>query len=127
MNGTYTINNGSKEVYFENNFPDTCVVKIGAEWCEPCKDVEKFLTEKKKEYSFVFLTVDVDENESIMEEYDITILPTFLFFFEGKCNKVQTHDKKLIAMELDRLNTNIINQISDKPTYNFNSKDDDDF
>lgn len=48
----------------------------------PFQELEKQLT------NVVFLKIDVDENEDIAQEYDISAMPTFVFIKNG--NKVDS-------------------------------------
>jgi thioredoxin 1 len=56
----------------ENN-PGVIVVKYGAEWCRPCKQIESYLQEKKKELAedMEYYSLDVDE------DYDLYALLKF--------------------------------------------------
>ncbi|KAH9366721.1 hypothetical protein HPB48_008778 [Haemaphysalis longicornis] len=57
------------------------VVDFYATWCGPCKMIEPFLKQQSEIYKdqVVFLKVDVDENEEIASQYEISCMPTFLF------------------------------------------------
>lgn len=57
------------------------VVDFYATWCGPCKMIEPFLKQQSDILSdvVIFLKVDVDENEEIASEYEISCMPTFLF------------------------------------------------
>uniref|UniRef100_A0A8D9B3L8 Thioredoxin n=1 Tax=Cacopsylla melanoneura TaxID=428564 RepID=A0A8D9B3L8_9HEMI len=56
------------------------VIDFYATWCGPCKQIAPKIEELAAEYQdVVFLKVDVDENEDIAMEYDISSMPTFVF------------------------------------------------
>ena len=48
------------------------VIKIGAEWCFPCRALDKQLENFNK---CEVIRYDVDENENIVEEYKIRNIP----------------------------------------------------
>ncbi|XP_034254050.1 thioredoxin-2 [Thrips palmi] len=56
------------------------VIDFFATWCGPCKIIAPKLVELSAEYpDVVFLKVDVDENEDIATDYNISAMPTFVF------------------------------------------------
>jgi thioredoxin len=60
------------------------IVDFSAEWCGPCKRIAPDFEElSKKNTNVVFLKVDVDSAEKLAEAYEISALPTFLFFIKG--------------------------------------------
>lgn len=62
------------------------VIDFFATWCGPCKRISPLLDELAKEYAddLVFLKVDVDENDDLVKEYKIDIMPTFIFKRKGE-------------------------------------------
>ncbi|CAG0922345.1 unnamed protein product [Notodromas monacha] len=57
------------------------VVDFFATWCGPCTQIAPKMEELSKEYTdVVFLKVDVDELEELTTLYNISCMPTFLFF-----------------------------------------------
>ncbi|XP_043658187.1 thioredoxin-T [Drosophila teissieri] len=61
------------------------VVDFYANWCGPCKIIAPKLEELAQQYSdsAVVLKVNVDENEEITIEYNVTSMPTFVFIRGG--------------------------------------------
>lgn len=47
------------------------VIKYGAEWCAPCKDLETYLNLLKIEFS----SVDTDKHPEILEERKLNTIP----------------------------------------------------
>jgi len=61
------------------------VIDFFATWCGPCKRIAPTY-EKLSEslLSIVFLKVDVDESPELVNEFDISAMPTFVFLKDGK-------------------------------------------
>ncbi|KAK0185236.1 putative thioredoxin [Armillaria mellea] len=71
--------------------PKPVVVDFWATWCGPCKmigPVFKKLAEKPEFSGVEFYTVDADEQPDIMDEVQVSSMPTFLAFKDG--NKIGT-------------------------------------
>lgn len=66
------------------------VVDFFATWCGPCKMIAPLLDKFSAEYSQAkFIKVDVDEFGEIAQEYEVSSMPTVLFFKGGQViNKV---------------------------------------
>lgn len=63
-------------------------VDFSAEWCGPCKTIAPIYTNLAKKNSIPdvlgFAKVDVDAVHDIARRYQISAMPTFMFFKEGK-------------------------------------------
>lgn len=60
-------------------------VDFHAVWCAPCKITEpivKELSDEMKDMKFV--SVDVDQNPKVSQQYAIFSIPTFMIFRDGK-------------------------------------------
>ncbi|KAK0463944.1 putative thioredoxin [Desarmillaria tabescens] len=71
--------------------PKPAVIDFWATWCGPCKmigPVFKKLSEKPEFASVDFYTVDGDEQPDIMDELQVSSMPTFIAFKDG--NKIGT-------------------------------------
>lgn len=65
------------------------VIDFYATWCGPCKMIGPQVENLAQERSdVIFLKVDVDECEDIVDEYRINSMPTFVFIKEGKVLQV---------------------------------------
>ena len=55
-------------------------------WAEPCIQTADMLSALAKEFAeqFVFAKVDVDENEALVERFNIKNVPTLKVFVDGK-------------------------------------------
>ncbi len=75
-----------------------------APWCGPCRMMEPVLEEAANEWSgnLTVGKVNVDENPSTAQKYDILSIPTLLVFSEGHVVKklVGAMPKKRLAEEL---------------------------
>ena len=62
------------------------IVKIGAQWCCPCRMLENTISEIEgtNPENVIFYAVDVDEAETdLLEKYMIQSVPVMLFFNDG--------------------------------------------
>ncbi|XP_055349028.1 thioredoxin-2-like [Paramacrobiotus metropolitanus] len=60
------------------------VIDFHATWCGPCRQIGPKFEEFSEKFDAVFLKVDVDESEDIPSEYEISVMPTFVFIKNGK-------------------------------------------
>ncbi|XP_019875278.1 thioredoxin-2 [Aethina tumida] len=81
---THVANQADLEQKLKDAGGNLVVIDFFATWCGPCKMISPKLEELAQEYSdVVFLKVDVDENEEIAMEYNISSMPTFVFIKNG--------------------------------------------
>jgi thioredoxin 1 len=57
------------------------LVDFHADWCGPCIAMETFLREVTTDATIA--TVDADEAEALADTFDVTTLPTLLFYADG--------------------------------------------
>lgn len=82
------------------------IVKFTATWCKPCKAVEPCFNALAEEYrnSAHFVSVDIDEFDSVAEKYWVKAIPRFIVFRDG-CTKVDelfgSDEKKLTKLVRD--------------------------
>lgn len=61
------------------------VVDFFATWCGPCKTIAPELVKLSKTYENAdFLKVDVDELAQVAEKAEVTAMPTFVLYKNGK-------------------------------------------
>ncbi|PHJ19634.1 thioredoxin-like protein tlp1 [Cystoisospora suis] len=68
-------------------YPKLKIVQFSASWCFPCKQISPVVEKwsgKIPSEEVQFFHVDIDECQDLAEEYDISSVPTFLFFKDGK-------------------------------------------
>ena len=76
------------------------VIDFFATWCGPCKRIAPVFESLAEKLSsrIVFLKVDVDEAPELLDLYDISAMPTFIFLKDGKLvRRVEGAD--LMALE----------------------------
>lgn len=65
----------------------TIVIDFFATWCGPCKMLSPILAKLSEEEDykgFKFWKVDVDENESLVKDFNIYAMPTLVIVKGGK-------------------------------------------
>jgi thioredoxin len=62
------------------------LVDFGAEWCPPCRKMQPVLDALQNEMKDKFKLVKVDGgiNTAVMQQLDVSILPTFIVYKNGK-------------------------------------------
>ncbi|MCL2403437.1 MAG: thioredoxin [Coriobacteriia bacterium] len=56
-----------------------------APWCGPCRAMEPILTEVATEHpEFTIAKINVDENPTTTQQFDVMSIPTFVIFKDGK-------------------------------------------
>ncbi len=65
---------------------ENVVVDFWAEWCMPCRMIAPVIEELAKDFAgkVVFAKLNTDENPFIASRYNITGIPTLIFFKKGK-------------------------------------------
>lgn len=61
------------------------VIDFFATWCGPCKRIAPTYEKLSEAFTNItFLKVDVDESAELVNMYDISAMPTFVFLKNGK-------------------------------------------
>lgn len=75
--------------HFHNalNTFDLVVVDFYADWCGPCKQMHKVIEDLATDKDcddILFIKVNTDHQRSLSNRFNITSLPTIIFFVDGK-------------------------------------------
>lgn len=63
---------------------DAVIVDFHADWCGPCIAMEAFLEEIEDDTEAAIATVDTEEREALPAAFDVSTLPTLLFYRESE-------------------------------------------
>ena len=78
----------NKEI-IDNKKP--AIVKFSSRTCPACISAEKPFNNLAKETpDIIFATVEKDKNRALFQKYNISSMPTFLYFNNGKIVETQT-------------------------------------
>lgn len=98
-----TINNYADFITAINEH-EVCLVKIGADWCGPCKVVQKNIEDIEKLHSDVyFIDVDAEEADDIVDEFGVRNVPVVLVVKNGEVDSKTVGVQTQAQLE-DRLN-----------------------
>lgn len=90
------------KTFKEENKDALHIVKVGAEWCGPCKVVSKMISNLNQELigNTMFAEVDIEEegNDDIVTEFGIRNIPVILVFKEN-----ELVEKKVGSLTTDAL------------------------
>lgn len=96
------------------------IYKFSAKWCGPCKQLAPVLNELlvNAELSSYFEEIDIEENEEMVEEYGIKVLPTTIFLKDSQIlHKIESFDVQKIKEAV--LNVQKMKENSTRQTVEF--------
>lgn len=76
------------DAWFQNEVlgqSEPVVVKFGAEWCGPCRSLDKVIDQyQQKSGSVNVVKIDVDERGDLASHYNVSGIPKVIMFKSGK-------------------------------------------
>ena len=57
---------------------------FNAGWCGPCKAMKPMLDELAETASYKIVSIDIDEEDELAEEYDVSSIPCLVVFKGGE-------------------------------------------
>jgi Grx4 family monothiol glutaredoxin len=93
------------EEEFKKIIKKKVIIHLWADWCSPCQEMDKFLLQLQKKYqTFQLLKVEAEGQPEITEKYEVTVVPTFLYFENEKLvGKVEGANPKGILQTITDL------------------------
>ena len=77
------IKNNELDDIIKNN--NKVIVDCYAPWCGPCKMISPIMDELAQEVDdTMFIKINIDENEEVLEKYNIMSIPTILYFKDSE-------------------------------------------
>lgn len=86
---------------FFNTGQKIILVSFSAQWCGPCKLISTKLEELATQYldRAIVINVDVDELEEVTQDFEISMMPTFVFLNKDKKTLDQVVGSKVELIE----------------------------
>ena len=76
-------NSFDKEV-LQASIQNPVMVDFFATWCGPCKKLSPILEEASSKYGFKLVVIDVDKNNGLANEFQVSSIPHVILFHKGK-------------------------------------------
>ena len=79
----FSENDSFSKVVLEPSKTSPVMVDFFATWCGPCKKLSPLLEEASNKHGFKLVVIDVDKNNDLSSEYNITSIPHIFLFHKG--------------------------------------------
>ncbi|CAF1612765.1 unnamed protein product, partial [Didymodactylos carnosus] len=98
------ISTGSLQSELNSAGDKVVLVDFFAEWCGPCKTIAPHIDHLSSTHpNAVFLKIDVEKCQTEAEQYNITAMPTFLFFkYAKEVDRIKGANKELLESTLKK-------------------------
>ena len=76
---------------------------FSATWCGPCKAIAPTVQTLNTSYNdnILFIKIDVDKYEELTEECEVSVMPTFVMYKDGKqIDRLEGADSKMLEMKI---------------------------
>lgn len=60
------------------------VIDFYADWCQPCKNISPYLEKLADEHNLTVGKCNIEENDNLIDEYEVRNIPTLIFIRDGK-------------------------------------------
>ena len=102
MNIKINFNKAHEEEIYRS---EKAVICFSAEWCIPCKNFSPtYSTYADKYKNISFYKVDIEDSEDLINMFNITSVPTFIFLKNGiKVNEINGIDEQSFSLYIQEL------------------------
>jgi len=75
---------GTKANFAQLTEKGVCLVDFNADWCGPCQMMKPVVEALAQTRSETFISVNIDDEEELAEQYGVETIPCIVVFKEGK-------------------------------------------
>ena len=79
----FSPNNSFDKEVLQASKTNPVMVDFFATWCGPCRKLSPLLEEASSKYGFKLVVVDVEQNNSLANEFNVSSIPHILLFHKG--------------------------------------------
>ena len=131
----FSSNNSFDKEVIQASKTNPVVVDFFATWCGPCKKLSPILEEASSKYGFKLVVVDVEQNNELSSQFNVSSIPhVFLFHKGSKVMDFRGFDPKSVQDMVEYIKKNINkfsgkgvsvggNQIAQAKSYNKRNED----
>ena len=82
------------------------IIDFYADWCGPCKAIKPFFKLLEEKYPDIqFTSINVDEDEDAVQDFQVTAMPTFVFLINDvEVDRLRGADLKALEEKTISLN-----------------------